>query len=142
MKFWDASAIVPLLVREVPSDALFTMLEYDSSMLVWWGTVVECASAIARRQRDGSLGMDESGVALGRLKALSSAWDEVLPSNLVREQAQRVLRLHPLRAADALQLAAALVASEHQPATLAFVCLDGRLNDAAGREGFEVVSAP
>lgn len=141
MKFWDASAIVPLLVREAPSEALLGVLEHDPSMLVWWGSVVECASAIARRQRDGSLQTDHARVALARLQALAGAWLEVLPSNAVREHAQRALRLHPLRAADSLQLAAALIAAEHQPATLAFVCLDERLNEAAAREGFEVIRA-
>ncbi len=141
MKFWDASAIVPLLVNEAPSDALLAILEQDPSMLVWWGSVVECASAIARRQRDQSLKASDAGVAFARLRALADAWLEVVPSDAVREQAQRALRLHPLRSADSLQLAAALVASEHQPATLAFVCLDERLNEAATREGFEVVRA-
>lgn len=141
MKFWDASAIVPLLVHEAPSETLLEMLEHDSSMLVWWGSVVECASAIARRQRDGSLHSTDAGTALARLQALAGAWLEVVPSNAVREHAQRALRLHPLRAADSLQLAAALVAAEHQPATLAFVCLDERLGEAAAREGFEVIRA-
>ena len=141
MKFWDASAIVPLLVHEAPSDALLAILEQDPSMLVWWGSVVECASAIARRQRDQSLKASDAGVAFARLRALADAWLEVVPSDAVREQAQRALRLHPLRSADSLQLAAALVASEHQPATLAFVCLDERLNEAATREGFDVVRA-
>lgn len=110
-------------------------------MLVSWGSVVECASAIARRQRDGSLHFAEAGTALARLQALAGAWLEVVPSNAVREHAQRALRLHPLHAADSLQLAAALVAAEHQPATLAFVCLDERLGEAAAREGFEVIRA-
>jgi len=141
MKFWDASAIVPLLVREPSSGALLAFLERDPSMLVWWGSVVECASAIARRQRDGSLTPADAGIALARLRALADAWFEVVPSSTVREQAQRALRLHPLRAADSLQLAAALVASEHQPGTLPFVCLDERLGDAAVREGFETYPA-
>jgi len=120
---------------------LLDTLEHDPSMLVWWGSVVECASAISRRQRDGSLQIDDAGVALARLRALAGAWLEVVPSNAVREHAQRALRLHPLRTADSLQLAAALVAAEHQPATLGFVCLDERLNEAAVREGFDVLPA-
>jgi len=59
----------------------------------------------------------------------------------VREQAQRALRLHPPRAADSLQLAAALVAATHQPGALPFVCLDERLDDAAVRERFETYPA-
>jgi predicted nucleic acid-binding protein len=70
---------------------------------------------------------------------LSSQWTEVRPSNLVRDQASRVLLLHPLRAADALQLAAALVWAGSQTTSLEFVCLDHRLREAAAREGFQVI---
>jgi len=55
------------------------------------------------------------------------------------QQAIRLLRLHPLRAADAQQLAAALVLSDFEPRTLPFVTLDGQLAAAARREGFEVL---
>jgi hypothetical protein len=56
----------------------------------------------------------------------------------VLEMARRLLRVHPLRAADSLQLAAAVLASEGRPSTLEFVCLDDRLGIAAQREGFRV----
>jgi predicted nucleic acid-binding protein len=77
--------------------------------------------------------------AAERLRRLAVAWQEVLPVDPVRTTAQRLLRVHPLRAADALQLAAAVVASEHDAASLPFVCLDDRLAEAAAREGFPVV---
>ena len=64
---------------------------------------------------------------------------EVLPADSVRASAQRLLRVHPLRAADSLQLAAALLACEQDPPSLELVCLDDRLAEAAGREGFPVV---
>ena len=73
------------------------------------------------------------------LRALMSAWTEVEPTGLVREQAGRVLRLHPLRAADALQLAAALVWCQGDPIYHAFICLDQRLREAARREGFPIL---
>jgi predicted nucleic acid-binding protein len=63
----------------------------------------------------------------------------VQPVTAVRTTAIRLLRVHPLRAADALQLAAAIVAAEDHPATLQLVTLDERLAQAAEREGFEVV---
>lgn len=53
--------------------------------------------------------------------------------------AARLLRVHPLCAADALQLAAARMAAEDRPETLPFVTLDDRLALAAQREGFEVI---
>jgi uncharacterized protein len=139
MKFWDASAIVPLLLAEPGRDALLDQLERDPTMLVWWGTPVECTSAIARRERDGALSLPVASSALERLRSLAGAWHEVLPSDAVRSTAQRLLRVHPLRAADSLQLAAAVVAAERDTASLAFVCLDDRLNEAATREGFPVV---
>ena len=140
MRFWDASAVVPLLVSEPVTGALVALLEADPVMLVWWGTPVECTSAVARRERDGALSAADAGLALGRLRTLAAAWQEVLPADTVRSTAQRLLRVHPLRAADALQLASAIIAAEHEPASLEFLCLDVRLSDAASREGFTVTA--
>ncbi len=139
MIFWDSSAIVPLLVDESPRDALLDLLRRDAGMIVWWGTPVECASAIARRERDSALGVAEVGQALERLRAVGGAWHEVLATDAVRTAAQRMLRVHPLRASDSLQLAAALVAAEYEPASLDFVSLDDRLVEAASREGFRII---
>ncbi len=61
---------------------------------------------------------------------------QIDPSDEIRASARRFLRMHPLRATDALQLAAALIAAERRPSTLTVVTLDDRLRDAAGREGF------
>jgi predicted nucleic acid-binding protein len=127
------------MVDEAPREALLALLERDPVILVWWGTAVECVSAIARREREGALAFPDATAAFERLRALAGEWQEVLPSDPVRMTAQRLLRVHPLRAADSLQLAAAIVAAEGDPATLEFVGLDDRLNDAAAREGFRVV---
>lgn len=139
MRFWDASAVVPLLVAEAPTRGLLAMLEQDPLMLVWWGTPVECTSAVARREREGALSARDAARALERLRSLGDAWQEVLATDPIRSTAQRLLRVHPLRAADALQLAAATLAAEHEPASLELVCLDDRLAEAAQREGFPVV---
>ncbi len=138
MKFWDASAIVPLLVSEATRKALLGLLDQDQEMLVWWGTPVECTSAIARREREGALSVTDATHALQRLRGLSSGWHELLPSELVRSTAQRLLRVHPLRAADSLQLAAAIVAADHEPDAFDFVSLDDHLKEAASREGFQI----
>jgi hypothetical protein len=138
VKFWDSSAIVPLIVTEPPREAVLDLLGRDPIMIVWWGTPIECASAIARREREGALAIAEAGRALERLRALQDAWQEILPSEPVRRTALRLLRVHPIRAADSLQLAAATIAAEQEPASLEFVSLDDRLNDAASREGFRV----
>lgn len=108
-------------------------------MLVWWATELECASAIARLEWDGDLSGEATFIALERLDALASSWHEILPGETARRTARRLLRVHPLRAADALQLAAAIVGSESDASSLEVVSLDGRLTDAARREGFTVI---
>jgi predicted nucleic acid-binding protein len=138
LRFWDSSALVPLLVQERPRAALLTILERDPMMFVWWGSSLECTSAIARRERDGDLDPRGASEALERLRSISASWNEVAATEQVRRTAARLLRVHPLRAADALQLAAAVLAADGQPAALPFLSLDERLNDAASREGFPV----
>jgi len=80
--------------------------------------------------------------ALRRLGRLLAGWHEVEPSDGVRETTARFLRVHPLRAADALVLAAAFLGAEQRPASLEIVTLDDRLARAAAREGFPVLNAP
>lgn len=142
MKFWDASAIVPLLMTEASTRHVQAKGVKDPAMLVWWGTEVECASAIARLERDG--GLDKAAVtqAFDRLKQLAAGWHEIDPSDAVRDAAVRFLRVHPLGAADSLQLAAAFVASERRPASLEMITLDDRLGAAARKEGFALVDVP
>lgn len=142
MKFWDASAIVPLLVTESATTTLQALAASDPAMLVWWGTEVECASAVARLERDGALDTEEMTQVFQRLERLAAGWHEVDASAVVREVAVRFLRVHPLRAADALQLAAAFVAAERRPSSLSIVTLDDRLGTAARREGFPLVEIP
>jgi len=136
MKFWDASAIVPLLATEARSEALQAQAELDPDMLVWWGTEVECASALARLERAAMLDASARSLALSRLHQLAGSWHEVEPTVTVRENAIRFLRVHSLRAADALQLGAAFVAAKGRPASLQLLTLDDRLAEAAGKEGF------
>ena len=141
MKFWDASAIIPLLADEPTRAHLLELLEADPEVLAWWGTPVEIASALARRERERLLTAAEVEAALESTRALAEGWHEIVPSPTVRRTAERLLRVHALRAADSLQLAAALVAANHDPATLEIVCLDARLAIAARREGFKVLEA-
>jgi predicted nucleic acid-binding protein len=117
------------------------MVEYerDSELLVWWATEAECVSALTRLERDRSLDGRSMNQALLRLDGLRAGWREIQPVDRLRQTAIRLLRVHPIRAADALQLAAALVAAEDHPPTLPVVTLDERLARAAEREGFPVV---
>lgn len=138
MRFWDSSAIVPLLVAETTTETMRSLADDDPVMLVWWGTAVECVSAIARLERDDELTSEATRVALERLDALAEGWNEVQPVEAARRSARRLLRVHRLRAADALQLAAAVIAAEGHPPSLEVVTLDDRLVEAARREGFVV----
>ena len=138
MRFWDTSAIVPLLVKESSTDVVRASWLRDPDMTVWWGTEIECVSAIARLERDRRLSAADVAAALDVLDDLSLAWVEIEPTARVRELAIRLLRTQPLRAGDAFQLAAAIVAAEEHPASLRLVTLDARLADTAAREGFGV----
>jgi uncharacterized protein len=138
MKYWDSSALVPLIVQQTQSPNMLELYREDPDVLTWWGTLVECTSALMRLERED--GLDAVGIAAAqdRLEALAARWTEILPREPLRRTALRMLRVHALRAADALQLAAAMVVCGHEPERLRFVSLDGRLNSAAGREGFRV----
>lgn len=140
MNFWDTSALVSLSVEEPHRQTALRVLDADEHIVVWWGTSIEYVAAISRRERDSSLTADEVAAHLSRLNALSQVWYEVQPSRRVKAVAQRLLRVHPLRAADSLQLASALIASEDDPTSLGFVCFDARLNQAAAREGFAILT--
>lgn len=139
MRYWDTSAIVPLLVAEPRTTSLQEELQRDPEIVTWWGTVVECLSAISRREREGGLDHAAVTAAYRRLTELASAWHEIDPNTTLRDTAKRFLRVHPLRAADALQLSAAISAADGQPSTLPVVTVDDRLALAAEREGFPVV---
>jgi predicted nucleic acid-binding protein len=139
MIFWDASAILPLLVADSTTSRLQALASRDPDMLVWWGAEVECISALARLERKEALDGKAMTLASGRLKQLARGWHEIEPGEPVRESALRFLRVHPLTPAGALQLAAALAASEHHPGSLQLVTLDERLAAAARKEGFALV---
>ena len=140
MRFWDSSALVPLLVTEDSSAPLEALFKDDEAVVVWWGTEVECASAVARLERQGLLSAAEANDAFLRLQELTRVWHLIDPVETVRVSAKRFLRVHDLRAGDALQLAAAFVASKGRPNSLELVSLDDRLVTAARREGFPVTA--
>jgi uncharacterized protein len=138
LRFWDASAVVPLLLDEPRSEGLRAESAEQPELVVWWGTIVECASAVGRRERTGALEPSDATEALATLVRLTRDWREVPPTSTLRDDAQRLVRVHDLRAADAFQLAAARTAADGEPGALPFVTLDERLALAASREGFPV----
>ncbi len=140
MNFWDTSALIALSVDERHRQFAVRVLETDDRMAVWWGSTVEYVAAVSRREREGSLTTAEASGVIRHLHALSQVWYEVQPGKRVKDLAQRLLRVHPLRAADSFQLAAALVSAEEDPSGVGFVCFDIRLNEAASREGFAILA--
>ncbi len=139
MKYWDSSALVSLLVEESESARRRALLRRDPAIVTWWGSQVECASALNRLHREGAIDAAGLGQSLEQLRILAATWLEIRPLQRVRDRALRVLRVHPLRSADALQLAAALIASGEDPLTLDLVCSDVRLSTVAVQEGFAVL---
>ena len=139
MKFWDSSAIIPLCLKEPASEAVRRLVKADEDLVVWWATRVECISALARRRRENALSIDAEQQARTVLVTLAAEWSEVQPTEQVRHRAERLLMVHSLRAADALQLAAALLWTEEATSGFELVCLDQNLRDAAAKEGFPVL---
>jgi predicted nucleic acid-binding protein len=140
MRYWDASAIVPLVVAESTTDRVRAWLREDPDIVTWGWTRVELASAVERRAREGVLDRARRRRVLDAFGELARAWDEVTDLIAVRTKAQALLARHSLRAADAGQLAAALLVAGDEPG-FTFVCLDERLGQAAELEGLRPLGA-
>ncbi|MCY4285443.1 MAG: type II toxin-antitoxin system VapC family toxin [Thiotrichales bacterium] len=139
MRYWDASALVPIVITEPDSERVRTWLSEDHHIVTWAWSRTEIISAIERRARDGSLSRPQRREALQRFDAFAGGWDEVTELLAVRSRANALLARHPLRAADAGQLGAALLIQEQLAEVLTFVCLDHRLSTAAERESLRVM---
>lgn len=139
VRFWDTSALVPLLVEEPTSQACRHLLQDKVPMVVWALSRTELSSALWRRARAGDIATKDMIDVLRRLAALAARWNEVTDLDAVRDRADRLLAVHHLRAADALQLAAALVVFEERPKGREFITSDGALALSAQAEGFNVI---
>jgi uncharacterized protein len=137
VRFWDTSAVVPLLFEQESTARIREILDQDPEMVAWWGAPVECASAAARLRKEGVITVEEEDVVLRLLGDLRESWIEILPSGEVRSEAMRLLRVHSLKAADALQLGAAILWAGPDRGSW-FLTLDERLGLAARLEGFQV----
>ena len=140
MRYWDASALVPLAIAEEKSQKVREWLEEDPEVVTWGWTRVELTSAIERRTRLGEISRLQRRAALDRFEELADHWDEVVDLVAVRTRAMLLLARHPLGAADAAQLGAALLVAGNDPLGLTFVCLDDRLALAAEREGMRILA--
>lgn len=136
MKFWDSSAIIPLIAPESESKIIRSLHQKDPEMLVWALTLTEIYSSLYRKVREGKLGEADFSEIEERLKFLERGWSEVIQIESTRKRANRLLATHSLRAADALQLAAALIVYDDRTEGEGFVTLDKNLALAAKKEGF------
>jgi len=139
VRFWDSSALIPLVVRESRSFLVGDLVADDPDMVVWWAGPVESASAVHRLRREGVFSPIEATQVLAGLDAVLSSANSVEPGDEMCAKALRLLAVHPLQAADALQLAAALLWTRDHPRGRDFVCLDERLRTAAAAEGFQIL---
>src|SRR6202021_3708992 len=113
--FWDSSALVPLCVHESTSRQAHAQLR-KFLPVVWWGSLVEVHSAIARLHRLGQVTDAEEQKALSQLDLLNRGGREILPGDHVRELATRLLDAYDLREMDSLKLAAAMTWCQQRPA--------------------------
>lgn len=133
--FWDSSALIPLCVTQ-PQTAKSRLLYETYGIVAWWATQVEMMSGLARLDRVGQITHDP--FLMGKQIALEivRGWLSVGSTERIAAGACSLLELHSLRAADALQLAAALEWCEGQPVGKVFLTFDRRLHEAAGFAGF------
>ena len=133
--FWDSSALIPLCVPQTQSDRA-TALFASYGVAVWGFTQVEIVSGLTRLLRMGEID-DEDFIAGKQLaQTIATTWVPIRPSAKIASQACLLLELHPLSAADALQLAAALEWCDGKPKGYVFLSFDQRLREAAGLAGF------
>ena len=136
MKFWDSSAIVPLLILERETEECLRIFKSDPDVIVWTMSKVEVFSALCRRFRQKGMNEEVFDSVKIRMGLFFDGAFEIVSIPRVKERALRLLQIHSLKAADALQLAAALVATQEMPAKLAFMSFDEQLSKAAKCEGF------
>lgn len=139
MRYWDASALVPLVIAEAESRRARSWLAEDPHVVTWCWSLVEIVGAVERRCREQKLSAHERRECLDAFRKLADSWDEVADLYATRNRALSLLARHPLRAADAAQLAAALLVAGDEPGALEFVCLDQGLAAAAELEGLRLI---
>ncbi len=136
LAFWDTSALVPLCVRQSITPRAVALYKVHDAV-VWWATPVEIASAIARLLRMQQLDSRDWSKARKLAKRLASSWFVIQPSDALRARSVELVDRYDLRAADSLQLAAALEWCEGVPEGHVFLTIDQTLREAALLSGFD-----
>ena len=139
MRFWDSSALLPLLVKEAASETVARAYRDDRVIVVAWTTAIECVSACVRKHRANELSRSHLAGILDRLRDLRADWIVAEPTSELATDAERIVARHGLRAADAIQLASAIATGARHGPPGDVVCLDRRLAHAATSEGFRII---
>lgn len=131
--FADSSAFVKLYLREPGTDRMRT-LAAAHQVAVSSLAYAELHATFARRKREGSLTTQDLDTVREHFE---EDWKGVLQITAGREVLAPIPTLcerHPLRGADAVHLASALLLRD-RGLDVTFACSDQRLLDAAGAEG-------
>jgi uncharacterized protein len=139
--FFDASAVVPLCLAQTSSPMARRHYRTFSRQVVAPTTLIEVASAVYRAVRLGLLAPTGVKRAMERLGQLDKRWTEIELTVGSRNLGVEMIAHYDLRAADAIQLASALIWCKEQPRNRPFVCFDHSLSAAASAAGFDIIPA-
>jgi predicted nucleic acid-binding protein len=134
--FWDSSALVPLCVRQSITPKAISLFQVHD-VVVWWTAPVEIASALSRLLRMKHIDRSDCAKARKLARVIGDFWSVIQPSDALRRKAMQLVERYDLRAADSLQLAAALEWCEDVPHGRVFLTADERLRQAALLSGFD-----
>ena len=137
--FLDSSALVKRYVPETGSAWIRALSAPNpgNSLFIARITWVEVRSAIARREREGSLTPTDATLIIQRFRSdLNNHYQVIELDSTLAETAGQLVNQYPLRAYDAVQLASVLLlqpafATTTQSAQLIFLTADDRLSAIA-----------
>lgn len=138
MRYWDTSALLPLLLKQRCSENIREIIKEDKAISTSWISKVELSSAICRLEREGHISEIELDSLLRRVDMLIQSCCIVHPSEKLSDRAMRALRSHSIKSLDAIQLASALIVSKDVTNNFEFITLDKQLGNIARKEGFIV----
>ncbi len=138
MNYWDSSALVTLFVEQSQSEKYLKKIKQDAEVLTAWHAVPECVSAFCRLQRENFITEAQLNTLIRHLEEAAENWYIITPGKRLEKLTLRSLRVHPLRAMDAIHLAAACLARNEESPAMGFFTEDARLRTAASKEGFEM----
>lgn len=141
MRYFDTSALVKQYFSlETGSKTVRELLKSGEKVFTAALTYVETHAAFARRRRERILSPQVTRRLALRFDKDWETYEVILLNQDVLALARQILYRHPLRSADAVHLASALLLARKTPATAwEFVCADQRLGAAASIEGLRPI---